>query len=141
MVSVENPAPLADDWPSDVRSLIAVLRPKVAALGSCPIYDRKKDETARESGRLPIIRRVVSEHVAALFGDDIEDSALDIAKFRGRADRLDLHFLDDVDPRFGDGAACTRTREAGAIEQEIVLVDIGAKRRHGAAWAERRHRT
>jgi 2,3,4,5-tetrahydropyridine-2-carboxylate N-succinyltransferase len=46
---------------------------------------------------LAVVREVRCEKVSALLGHNIEHTTLDVAEFRGRADRVDVNLLDDVD--------------------------------------------
>ena len=135
LIPREEPRPVAYDRSTEIGGEVMVSGALVAALRLGPALHRKHDGLAGEAGALPVVRRVVLKGVAPLLRDNVEHGALDIAEFGGRSHSLDLDFLNDVDAGFGHGAAAAGTREVGAIQQERVLVDAGAKGRHRVAGA------
>ena len=62
---------------------------------------------------------------------DVDHGALHVAELGGRADGLDLHFLNEVDARLGSRDAVARAGEVRAVDEELVLVGAGAERRDG----------
>ena len=101
---------------------------------------RERDRLAGQAGRLPVVRRVIQKPLASLPGDDVDHGALHVAELGGRADRLDLHFLNEVDARLGSRDAVARAGEVRAVEEKLVLVGAGAERGHGGGGAARRRR-
>ena len=53
---------------------------------------RTNDRLGGQSSTLPVVRRMVLQGVAALSGDDVENSALNVAELGGGSDCLELHF-------------------------------------------------
>ena len=135
LISGEEPHPVAHDRPTEIGREVMISGALVSALRLAAALHGKHDRLAGQAGALPVVRRVVLKGVAPLLRDNVEHGALDVAEFGGRSHRLDLHFLNDVDAGFGNGAAAARTREVGAVQQERVLVDAGAKGRHRVAGA------
>ena len=86
---------------------------------------------------LPIVRRVVQKPLASLPGDDVDHGALHVAELGGRADGLDLHFLNEVDARLGSRDAVARAREVRAVDEKLVLVGAGAERGHAGRGGRR----
>ena len=95
--------------------------------------NREQHRLAGQAGRLSVVRRVVQKPLAALPGDDVDHRALHVAELGGRADRLDLDFLNEVDARLGSRDAVARASEVRAVDQELVLVGAGAERGHGSS--------
>ena len=74
---------------------------------------------AGQAGGLPVVRRVVQKPLASLPGDDVDHRALHVAELGGRADGLDLHFLNEVDAGLGSRHAVARAGEVRAVDEKL----------------------
>ena len=97
LVTREEPQMIAHDRAAEAGGEVAVPLPLVPARPSAGVGDGPHDRLTRPRGRLPVVRRVELEEIAALFGDDVEDGALHVAVLDRRARRLNLDLLNRVD--------------------------------------------
>src|SRR5258708_22304578 len=70
--------------------------------------DWKPHRLTGQDRRLSVVRRVVEETIAHLLGDDVDERTLDVAVLGRRSNSLDLHLLDELNPRFDRSAAAPR---------------------------------
>src|SRR5262245_8198426 len=85
------------------------------------------DRLAGEALRLAVVRDIRGKEVPALFGHNVEHTALDVAEFRRRPKRIDVYLLDDVNVRLRLWTSGARAREVGAVQQIQVLVHAGTE--------------
>ena len=140
LVTPEEPQTIAHDRAAEAGREIAVPLPLVPARPSAGVGDGPHDRLTRPRGRLPVVRRVELEEIAALFGDDVEDGALHVAVLDRRARRLNLDLLNRVDARLRARHALARAREVRAVDEELVLVDARPERGDGVDAAAGRRR-
>ena len=138
LVSREEPQPIANRRTADVRREVTVPGTFVGAfLLAGAVWE--SHGLAGQTGGLPIVRSVIQKPLASLPGDDVDDSALNVAVLGGRPDGLDLYFLNEVDARLGSRDAVARACEIRAVDEELILVGAGAERGHrGRRGAARR---
>ena len=140
LVSREEPQPIAHRGTTDVRGQVLVFDAFVAARQAAGAWNDELFWLAREPGRLAVVRRVGEKPVAPLPCHDVDHGALHVAVFGRSPDRLDLHFLDEVDPRFGSRLAAARAGEICPIEQKLVFVRAGTERGDSKDASARRRR-
>ena len=138
LVRAVEPEAVADNRTAQAGREIPVSFTLVAARGLRSVGDRSDDRLRRQSGWLPVVRRLRLEPLAALLGDDVDHGPLDVPELHRRADRLHVHFLDDVNARLGPRDAGAGTGEGGAVDHERVLVHAGSERGHRVDDAARR---
>src|SRR4029453_329297 len=103
---------------------------------------RKHRWLTRQRGRLPVVRRVVQEAVAALARNHVDDGTLHVAELGRCTDALHLYFLDEINARFGPRLAAAWAGEIRTVDEKHVLIRAGTKRRNavGGHAARRRWR-
>lgn len=101
LIPGEKPQALANNGPAKVRRHVPVRRAFVCALQLRGAEIRQSHRLAGQAGRLSIVGGVEQKPIASLLRDDVDHRALHVAELGGRSDRLDLHFLDEVDARLG----------------------------------------
>src|SRR3954463_4910944 len=82
LVSREEPQSIPNDWSADVRGGIPVTGALVPAHPVACARNDQPHRLAAQSRRLPVVRRVIQQTIAALPGDDVDDGTLDIAELR-----------------------------------------------------------
>ena len=127
LVSGEEPQPIANDRAAEAGREVAVLRALVAAVQLPRRVVREPHRLAGQRGGLPVVGRVVVKAVAAGFGDDVHDGALDVAVLDRRAHGLDLQLLDEVDAWIGSRDAVACRGDARAIEEKLILIHAGTE--------------
>ena len=100
LVSGEEPQSIANHRAAEAGREVTIPLALVAGL-QVPCTGDRSDRLARQRAVCAVVRRVRSKAVAAGFGDDVHDGALDIAVLDRRAHGLDLQFLNEVDARIG----------------------------------------
>ena len=110
LVRAVEPEPIAENRTAEAGREVTVSFALVAARGLRPVRDREDDRLRRQPGRLPVVRRLRLEPLAALLRDDVDHGALDVPELDRRADRLHVHFLDDVNARLGPSRRRRRDR-------------------------------
>src|SRR4029453_3242854 len=139
LIAAEEPQPIAAGRSADIRREVAVFEARVPAGRLAAASDGAHDRLARQTSCLSIVRSIVQIPRARLPSDDIDHGALQVAEFGGRADRLDLDFLNEVDARLRAGDAAARAREVGPVDEELIVVDTRTERRHaGGGHGSRR---
>src|SRR5687768_3751764 len=128
LVSREEAQSIGNDRPADIRRQIAIPGALVAALHTWPRWYGSHNRLAGERSTLRVVRQVRQKSITPLPGDDVDDCALNVAELGGRADRLDMDLLDEVDARLGPRDAIAGTGEVRPVEEKLVLVGAGAER-------------
>ena len=138
LISPEEPQAIANSGTAQVRRHVPVPGPLIPALPCRGCCQREHHRLAGQAGHLPIVRRVVQKPGASLSRHDIDHGALNVAVLSGRPDRLDVHFLNKINARFGSGDAVARAGEVRTVDEKLILVGAGAERRDGGRSAARR---
>src|SRR5262249_6017576 len=127
LISRKEPDSIAMQGTAKIRREVPV--PVAFISGNATgVSERKHNGLGGQSIRLPIVRRVVGETIAALFRDDVEDGSLDAAVLGGCTDTLNLDFLNGVHAGFGARYALAGAGEVCPVDEKHVLADSGAKR-------------
>src|SRR5688572_20737302 len=80
LVSREEPQPIPNDWPADIRGQIAIPGALVAALDAWPRWHRSHNRLAGERSTLPVVRQIRQIPITSLPGHDVDDCALNVAE-------------------------------------------------------------
>ena len=135
LIAAEEPQPIVNHRSAEVRRHVAVLVPLVSG------FPRGRQGTKHrltcQTRCLSVVRRVEQQAIAPLSRQNIDHRPLHVAELDGRASGLDLHFLNEVHTGLGSRNAVAWAREVRPIDEELVLVGAGAKRRHSGLSGRR----
>src|SRR5262249_40422656 len=133
LVTGKEPQSIAHNRPAQIRRHIAIPNPLIAALRVAGGGIRKHRWLTRQRGRLPVVRRVVQEAVAALARNHVDDGTLHVAELGRCTDALHLYFLDEINARFGPRLAAAWAGEIRTVDEKHVLIRAGTKRRNAVS--------
>src|SRR5207247_571357 len=97
LVAREEPQAIADNRTAEVGGEVPIPCALISTFQRAGTWIGESDRLARQAGRLSVVGRVVEKPVAALSRDHVDDGALHVAELGRRPDRLDVHFLNEVD--------------------------------------------